>query len=174
MQQVIYNQHHIPERQWRYGFRASKHIGCAWIAVYNALCILGIPAEIPVIIRRLERQLPLINGSIGTFLGSPAWLLHSMGCRVRLLNRRKEYDEAAKKSPVCLLSYYWRNGARVGAHIIALRWADGEFIGYNTFRNSNGPDHLGPSIEAFLQKRKYFGSILTLVEPGKNEKPTLE
>lgn len=166
MQQLIYNQRHIPRDQWRYGFRASADIGCGWIAVYNALCILGRPVKIPELIRKFELQLPLINGCLGSFVGSPAWMLHSMGLRIRLVNNRHQYDALAKNCPVCIVSYYWRRKCRVGAHFAAFRWMDGEFIGYNTFAGSNGPDRYGPSLDAFLKKHGYFATTLTLIEPA--------
>ena len=65
---MIYNQRKIPKDQWRYGFRASADIGCGWVAVYNALCVLGRTVEIPWLIHEFERQLPLINGALGSFV----------------------------------------------------------------------------------------------------------
>lgn len=163
MQQLIYNQRHIPEQTWRYGFRSSARAGCGWVAAYNALCILGYPVRIPELIRMFERQLPGINGTLGTFIGSPAWLLQRLGYRTRIVNDRSSYDALAKDCQVCILSYYWRKKCRIGAHFVALRWVDGEFVGYNTFANSNGPDYYGPSLEAFLKRHGYFGSVLTLI-----------
>lgn len=165
MQPLIYNQRRIPAGQWRYGFRESSKIGCAWVAMYNALCILGQPVEIPELIRKFERQIPVVNGSFGTFLGSPVLLLHQMGFRVRIVNQRSRYDELAKEAPVCLLSYYWRRKYKVGAHFVALRWTGDHFEGYNTFSTSSGPDNYGSSLDAFLKKRHYFGTVLTLIFP---------
>lgn len=163
MQQLIYNQRHIPRQQWRYGLRASAETGCGWVAVYNALCILGEHVEIPELIRSFERQLPIINGTLGTFIGGPALLLKFKGYPIRVTNNRREYDALAKQYPVCILSFYWHRKFRAGAHFVALRWGDGEFVGYNTFRNSNGPDHYGTSLDAFLKSRHYFGTVLTMV-----------
>lgn len=165
MQQLIYNQRKIPEGQWRYGFRSSAKIGCAWVATYNALCILEQPVEIPALIRRFERQIPVVNGALGTFLGSPAWMLHQMGFRVRMVNDRKKYDALAKQCPVCLLSYYWHRKYKAGAHFVALRWTGDHFEGYNTFSTSNGPDNYGTSLDAFLKTHHYFGTVLTLIQP---------
>lgn len=165
MQQLIYNQRRIPKWQWRYGLRSSASIGCGWVATYNALCILGEKVSIPELIRRFERQLPGVNGTLGTFIGAPAWMLHRMGYRIRIVNDRKQYDALAKEGAVCILSYYWRRKARIGAHFVALRYVDGGFVGYNTFASSNGPDRYGASLVAFLQRRGYFGSVLTIVYP---------
>lgn len=163
MQRLIYNQRRIPQEQWRYGLRSSAKIGCGWIAVYNALCLLDIPVQIPELIRRMERQLPGINGMLGSFLGSPALTLRQYGVPVRICNDRSKYDALAKEAPVVLLSYYWLRKPRAGAHVIAVRYENGGFIGYNTFSNSSGPDHLGKSLEGFLKRHRYFGSVLTIV-----------
>lgn len=165
MQPLIYSQRRIPAGQWRYGFRDSAKIGCAWVATYNALCILNHPVEIPELIRKFERQIPVVNGSFGTFLGTPALLLHRMGFRIRVVNNRHRYDEAAKEAPVCLLSYYWRKNCKLGAHFVALRWMGDHFEGYNTFLSSTGPDNYGPSLDAFLKQHHYFATVLTLVSP---------
>lgn len=163
MQQLIYNQTRIPEHQWRYGLRPSAKTGCGWVATYNALCILGYPAVIPELIQRMAWQLPLINGAVGTFIGSPAWTMYQLGYQIRMVNDRKQYDELAKECPVCILSYYWRRKHKVGAHFVALRYIDGHFEGYNTFTNSKGPDNYGPSLDEFLKRHHYFGTVLTLV-----------
>lgn len=160
---MIYNQRTIPREQWRYGLRASAEIGCGWVAVYNALCILGEPAEPAELIREFCRQLPLVNGTLGSFVGSPAICLHRRGYNLRISNSRRAYDQMAKEAPVCILSYYWRRGCRVGAHFVALRWTGDHFEGYNTFSHSHGPDNYGPSLEAFLKKHGYFGTVLTMV-----------
>ena len=43
---------------------------------------------------------------------------------------------------------------------VALQYRDGTFTGYNTYRNSTGPDPYGESLEAFLKKKHYFGAFL--------------
>ena len=35
----------------------------------------------------------------------------------------------------------------MGAHFVTVRYENGEFAGYNTFRNSSGPDRYGPSLD---------------------------
>ena len=51
MNDLIYNQNLIPKDQYRYGFRASKDTGCGWVAVHNALCLLGKKTNIEELIR---------------------------------------------------------------------------------------------------------------------------
>ena len=65
-----------------------------------------------------------------------------------------------KDSDVCILFYYWRKKFKIGAHFTAVRYADGKFIGYNTYTNSQGPDDYGTSLDEFLRRRQYFGTVL--------------
>lgn len=168
---MIYNQRKIPREQWRYGFRASADVGCGWVAVYNALCVLGKEQDVPELIRMFERQVPLVNGALGSFVGSAPMALHKLGYDLRVSNERSRYDELAKEAPVCVLSYYWRKKYRVGAHFVALRWTGDHFEGYNTFANSRGPDNYGPSLDGFLKRHGYFATVLTCVfEPGTMKK----
>lgn len=164
MQQLIYNQRRVPER---YGLRSMASVGCGPVATYNALSVLDDPVDLAQLICRFQRQLPGINGVTGTFIMGPAWMLHRMGYRVKLVNNRKHYDELAKNAPVCILSFYWRQKKKFGAHFVALRYVDDHFEGYNTYRTSYGPDNYGPSLDAFLTRRHYFGTVLTVIEGKK-------
>ena len=77
----------------------------------------------------------------------------------------RSYDEAAAQAGASILFYHWRQGMKLGAHFIALEHGDRGFVGYNTYRTSKGPDLLGPSLSAFLKKRKYFPSVLICIGP---------
>ena len=66
MEDLIYNQNHIPKEEHRYGFRASAKTGCGWIATHNALQLMGYRTDIDELIRYYEWQLPLIHGNAGT------------------------------------------------------------------------------------------------------------
>lgn len=160
---MIYNQRSIPKDRLRYGFRSSAATGCGWVAIYNALCILEKPMAPETLIRKLEHQLPLINGNTGTIFCGPALLLRSMGYSVRTLADRSQFDAAAKRAKVSILYYYWRDGWKAGSHFVSLRYENGRFTGYNTFRNSMGPDDYGESLDAFLRKHKFFGCYLTTI-----------
>ena len=161
MHDYFYNQRKIPPKKLRYGFRSSAATGCGWIAVYNALLLLGLHVRPEKLIRYFERQLPLINGNLGTFLFGPALYFKSRGFRVSLTFRRKNFDRVLQDSDAGILFYYWRRKWRFGAHFVAVCCKNGEFIGYNTFSNSDGPDHYGQSLEAFIKQKKYFGALLT-------------
>lgn len=160
MDDLIYNQHSIP---LRYGLRPSAQTGCGWIATYNALRLLGWRVDIPKLTRYYERQLPLIHGNAGTSLWGPAVFFRRWGFPTAMIAGRKHFDEAAKEADVCILFYRWRKGLRLGAHFVALHHTDRGFVGYNTYRNSTGPDLYGDSLEKFLETRGYFGAVLTTI-----------
>ena len=160
MDGLIYNQKKIPKEQWRYGFRSSAETGCGWIATYNALRLMGYTADPEQLIRYYERQLPLVHGNLGTSLWGPALRFHQWGFPVKMTMKRKEFDSIAKESDACILFYRWRKGWKLGAHFAAFHHTDECFIVYNTFSNSTGPDRYGTSLEAFLERRKYFGAVL--------------
>ncbi len=160
MTDLIYNQTKIPKAKWRYGLRSSAATGCGWIATHNALRLMGYETDIPGLIRYFQRLLPLIHGNAGTFFWAPALCFYKWGFPVKLYVSRSHFDRAAKESDVCILFYHWRNKWKFGAHFVALQYKDGTFTGYNTYRSSTGPDPYGPSLESFLQKRHYFGTVL--------------
>ena len=170
MKDMIENQHKIPKTQWRYGFRSSAATGCGWIATYNALRILGYRAEPEDLIQYYERQLPLIHGNAGTSVWGPAVCFRQWGFPVKMAWRRQEMDDLAKKSDACILFYRWRKGIKFGAHFVALHCTGETFTGYNTFRNSKGPDNYGKSLSQFLIKRGYFGAVLFGIQKRREEK----
>ena len=161
MKDMIYNQRDIPADELRYGFRTSVDTGCGWIATYNALRILGKRAEPEALIRYYEHQLPLLHGNTGTSFWGPAVFFRHHGFDTRVELRRDRFDSLVEESKVCILFYYWRKGLRVGAHFVALHKTDRGIVGYNTYKNSTGPDLYGESLEEFLKKQGYFGAVLT-------------
>ena len=160
MKELIYCQRDIPKSKWRYGLRSSAATGCGWIATHNALRLLGYETDIPKLIRYYEWQLPLIHGNAGTSFWGPAVCFRNWGFQVRMTVRRKNFDRVAMESDVCILFFRWRDKWRFGAHFVALQYKDGTFTGYNTYRNSKGPDPYGPSLQEFLSRKRYFGAIL--------------
>ena len=168
MKDLIYNQRKIPKEQWRYGLRSSAAVGCGWIATYNALRLMGYYAKPEDLIRYYERQLPLIHGNGGTSIWGPALCFHQWGFPVTMEARRDRFDDLAKESDVCILFYYWREKWKLGAHFVTLHHTPRGFVGYNTYRDSEGEDFYGESLEGFLKKRKYFGPVLiALRDKGK-------
>lgn len=163
MEDLIYCQNAIPKEQWRYGLRSSAATGCGWIATHNALRLLGKHTDIPQLIRYFELQLPLIHGNTGTSFWGPALLMKKWGFRVAVTGRRQDFDRLAGQSDACILFYRWRRGLRLGAHFVALHKTERGFVGYNTYRNSSGPDFYGPSLDAFLKQKGYFGAVLTAI-----------
>ena len=164
MDDLIYNQRKIPKNQWRYGFRSSAATGCGWIATYNALRLMNYRAKPEELIRYYQRQLPLIHGNAGTSILGPAIFFLHHGFSVKVSAGRKKFDRMVQQSDVCILFYRWREKFKFGAHFVTVRYADGKFTGYNTYRNSEGPDAYGESLEAFLKKKKYFCPVLIAIK----------
>lgn len=163
MKDLIYNQNHIPKDQWRYGFRSSADTGCGWVATYNALRLMGYRAEPEELIRMYEKMLPLIHGNTGTNTFAPALCFRSWGFPVELVYNRERFDEAAGASDVCILFYYWKGKWKMGAHFVALHHTEAGFVGYNTYKDSTGPDRYGESLSGWLKQRKYFGAVLICI-----------
>ena len=160
MEDLIYNQRKIPKNKWRYGFRSSAATGCGWIAVYNALFLMGHRESPEKLVRNFTWRLPLVNGNFGTSIFSPVFYFKQHGFQTKIRFGRRKFDETLKESDAGVLFYFWRNKFRFGAHFVAVEYKDGKVIGYNTYRNSSGPDVLGGSLSGFLKKRKYFCSML--------------
>ena len=87
-----------------------------------------------------------------------------MGFSTEVILDRKRFDSAAKEADVCILFYRWRRKAKLGAHFVALHHTGTGFVGYNTYRNSTGPDPYGESLDGFLREKKYFGCVLLAVK----------
>ena len=164
MEELIYCQRDIPKDRWRYGFRTSAATGCGWIATYNALHILGDHAEPEDLIRFYEHQLPVIHGNCGTTILAPAMYFKKRGYSVDWVSCSDKFDSFAKQHDVCILFYRWRRKWQIGAHFVALHHTVNGFVGYNTYRNSTGPDDYGESLDGFLKKRGYFGCVLIAIQ----------
>ncbi|MBE6894673.1 MAG: hypothetical protein E7483_03670 [Ruminococcaceae bacterium] len=160
MDKMIYCQRDIPKDKWRYGFRSSAVTGCGWIAVYNALRIMGYKPTPAMVIKYFEQQIPLLNGNTGTFVLSPAMFFKRFNFPVNVTANTKKFDDIAQRSDACILYFWWRNKAKIGAHFVALHHTEKGFVGYNTYRNSKGPDSYGKSLQQFIKNRKYFGAVL--------------
>lgn len=163
MDDLIFNQNHIPKEQWRYGLRSSAATGCGWVATYNALRLMHYRAKPEDLIRWYTWSLPLIHGNAGTSIPAPALFFKQRGFPVTVTARLCKFDETARESDVCILFYRWRKKWKLGAHFVALQYRDGKFTGYNTYKNSTGPDLYGESLEAFLKERKYFTPVLIAI-----------
>ena len=164
MDKLIYNQNDLPKKQWRYGFRSSAATGCGWIATYNALRLMGQAVKQEQISRCYDKMLPILNGTVGTFLLDPILYFKRRGYKVEVRVRRSKFDRAARNSDASILYYWWRHRFKLGAHYVALHHRDGRFVGYNTYRNSTGPDDYGESLSVFLKQRKYFCAVLIAIQ----------
>ena len=163
MHDLICCQRDIPRDQWRYGLRTSAATGCGWIATYNALRLMGYRADPEKLIRMYERMFPIVHGNAGTAILAPALAFKNWGFPVRIVSDPGKYDQEAKESDAVIIFYYWRKKWKLGAHFVTVHHKDGRFVGYNTYSNSKGPDDWTESIEGFLKKRKYFGTVLICI-----------
>ena len=163
MNDLIYNQRRIPKEKWRYGLRPSADTGCGWIATHNALSLLGRKTDTEELIRYFEWQLPLVHGNAGTSFWGPAVCFQKWGYKTETVLDRSRFDEAAKAADVCILFYRWRRKARFGAHFVALHHTETGFVGYNTYRNSTGPDAYGESLRQHIRDKGWFGCILLCI-----------
>jgi hypothetical protein len=168
MNDLIYNQNDIPKEKWRYGLRSSAATGCGWIATYNALRLMGYRAEPEDLIRYYEHQLPLIHGNAGTSFWGPALCFRNWGFPVEITAKRSRFDDLAKESDVCILFYRWHRKYKLGAHFVTVKHTDSGFRGYNTFKNSTGPDSWGDSIDGFLKKQNYYAAVLMGIRDKRN------
>ena len=146
MCRLIYNQR---DADRRYGLRSSAATGCGWVATYNALLLLGRDTDLEALVRYFQWQVPGISGNFGTPFFGPALCFSKWGFPVKA---------------VCILFYRWRQGLRLGAHFVALHKTDMGFVGYNTFKNSVGPDFYGLSLDGFLKRHGYFGCLLWTIK----------
>ena len=163
MEDLIYCQREIPKEQWRYGLRASAATGCGWIAVYNALRILGKEAQPRELIRYFERMLPLVHGNFGTTILAPAFYFKKQGYLVDWTARTDRFDAMLSGADVCVLYYRWHKKWKFGAHFVALHRTPQGICAYNTYTNSKGPDLYGQSLEGYLKRRKCFGAVLIAI-----------
>ena len=163
MKDLIYCQRDIPAEKWRYGLRTSAATGCGWIATYNALRLMGYYAEPEKLIRMYERMLPIVHGNAGTAIPAPALAFRNWGFPVKMLANPARFDEAARDADVSILFYYWRNKWKFGSHFVTLQAKEDGFVGYNTYRNSKGPDNWGNSIPEFMKKHHYFAPVLICI-----------
>ena len=164
MKEFIFNQREIPKKKLRYGFRSSAATGCGWIAVYNALLLMGHEEEPEIIVRNFTWRFPIVNGNFGTFLLSPIFYFKRRGFKVKTRIRRRKFDETAKKNDACILFYYWRNKFKIGAHFVTVQYKDGKFTGYNTYKTSDGPDHYGESLEGYIGQHKFYAPFLIAIK----------
>lgn len=171
MEDLIYCQEDIPKEQWRYGFRSSAATGCGWIATYNALRLMGRRADPEELIRYYEHRFPLVHGNCGTTILAPAFYFQKKGYQVEWTSCYDRFDDLAKSSDVCILYYRWIKKWKYGAHFVCLHHRENGFVGYNTYRNSKGPDRYGESLEKYIKDRKLFGAVLISIrKPGGEKK----
>ena len=169
MQGLIYNQRDIPKKELRYGFRSSAATGCGWIAVHNALLLMGLASNPKELIRRFERSFPIVNGNFGTFLPDLVRFFKKQGFEVKLRFLKSRFDLLVESSEVCIMFYFWYYKRAVGSHFVTLHKKDGRVLGYNTYKNSVGADDYGKSLEEYIKKHKFYLPVLIGINQGRGK-----
>ena len=124
---------------------------------------MGYHPDAEELIRYYERQLPLIHGNAGTMIQGPAVFFRQHGFAVETLSVPERFDEAVKNADVAILFYYWRKKYKFGAHFVTVRYGEGRFTGYNTYRTSVGPDDYGESLREYIKAKGFFLPFLITI-----------
>ena len=150
-------------RKLRFGFFKSSFNGCGWVAIYNALRLMGKDPSAGKLIAELEWTGAMLFGILGTWPYSVAHYFRLRGYKVRVTYRAEKYDEKAKESEVNIIWFFHKKGA----HFVTLKWYGERFEGYNTYSNSITRDSWGDSIEGLLRYRNYRPVMLISVSERK-------
>ncbi len=133
----------------RYGCFRSSYNGCGWIAVHNALKLLGEEPRTEKIISELEWTGALLFGVFGTWPYAVAGYFRRRGYKVTVTYDEKKYDRTAEKNKVSIVWFFHKKGA----HFVTLVRRGDDYVGYNTYSDSKSADNWGPSISENLRKR---------------------
>ena len=125
----------------------------------NATIMLGRRIDPARIISEYEWTGAVLYGAAGIQPYAVGWFFRNKGYKVTVTSNTDKLDKQARENTANVL-FYWHKS---GAHNVAVRWNGREFIGYNTFSGSDGPDRLGSSLKAFLTRNHYTGAILTSI-----------
>ncbi len=143
----------------RYALFRTSYNGCGWIAVYNALCLLGRNEKAEDIIRELEWTGVFLFGVFGTRPLAIVRFLRRRGLSVRIVRDPEKYDAAAAESDASIAWFFHKKGA----HFVTLRREGDRFVGYNTYSNSKAAESWGPSVSARLKAGRYRPVMLITV-----------
>lgn len=140
---LIINQPNL--KQWRYGAGTTDANGCGWIAIVNALQLLGTPAPPEEVIRWLEEQPPLtglsLGGRMGTYFWGIARYFKAHGYRIKIGITPKRRRQAAAWGQVSIAFY-----ARLfGGHFVAFVPAEGTVAGKPLYQFYN--DRAGDALD---------------------------
>ena len=102
-----------------FGRRFSDYNGCGWVAVYNALRLLGERPRVADLVRELERG-SLLGGRAGVAPWRITRFLRQRGLRLRLAFRRKTIERLSAEGEAGVVLYLRRRLAE-GAHYVAFR-----------------------------------------------------
>ena len=93
----------------KYGRLTSNRNGCGWIAIVNAMELLGEPVSAAETIHWLESQSllyrPALGGYLGTFVWTPVRYFRARGYQVSVALLPEQQEAVAAKADVCLGFY---------------------------------------------------------------------
>jgi hypothetical protein len=141
----IVNQDKLPDVY--YGLRTSDANGCGWIAVYNALKMLGENPDVPTLIGDMEDGV-IYKGNWGTKLGIIKSYFENLGYNVTVTGWKRNFNKNAQEADANII-FYWNEGFPMnGAHYVAFTGAtetqsDSQKSGYYQFFNAGrgAPDN---------------------------------
>ena len=146
-----------------YGRYGSAAAGCGWIAVYNALQILGIDADMEKIRSDMEKLL-FLGGWRATPFYVPALYFRHKGFRVRLTANRSQFSRQARKYPAGILFYLYHQKGKIfpSGHFAAFApTSDGQCHFYNDIPGMSADIR---SMKQFFEDRPAFFMVLTSFE----------
>lgn len=125
----------------KYGRLSSNRNGCGWIAIVNAMELLGEPVSVAETIHWLESQPPLyrpaLGGYLGTFVWTPVRYFRSQGYQVSVALLPEQQKAVAEKADVCLGFY-----ARIPyGHFVTFQGIEPEDTTENAKEHLTTPQH---------------------------------
>lgn len=150
---LIINQYKLDSR---YGLHGSAAMGCGWVAVYNALRLLGVPANPETVRMSMEKSL-LLGGFNGTPFYALVLYLRQRGYRVKLSLNRASFGRLARRHPAGILFYLYHKEGRLFpmGHFTAFApTADGRCHFYNDIPGK--PDDIRSMIQFRKERSAHF------------------
>ena len=136
----IYNQNAMYIKNMEYGKSNSKltDVGCELIAVYNALKKIGKTKMLHSIICEFELNgLAWLNGRFGTKPENLQYFFIAHSIKYSMYTSKSSFVKKAKKSKVCIMSFWNSNPPWNGLHTIAFYYKNKKWHSFNRFSNSS-------------------------------------
>jgi uncharacterized protein YukE len=158
----IYDQNSGDASQLKMGYFAGDWNGCGWVATYNAGRILGQTYKPADIIKFYDSHGgALVDGAFGVNPLAVDMYLNVHGVKAKIQNMPTKIDVRIEESVVSILLYLHNNGG----HYTAIQYKDGAYYAYNNDPAYTTEPQPIPSIEAWLEERKFLViSLITILK----------